>query len=346
MKERIAIVGATGLVGRRLLSIMERKGINQEAIGLYASDKSEGQGVSFRGTMLTVSGLSRCNFADFGAAFFCVGDELSREYVPKALEANCVVVDKSNTYRMQNDVPLMVPGVNSRVLTPKCRLVANPNCTTIILSHALRGLHLELGLKRIWAATYQSITGAGKAPTTNLLADFGSNGFQGSADFASIGNPESLAFNVHGRIGSVDDDGRCGEENKLINETKKILGMPDLGMMVHCVRVPVLVGHSIAVTVELNDQATAGKIEGIWETDHNVRYLYDKLPTPVSSSQHEQVEVGRFRREPHIENGWSFFVCGDNLHIGAALNGWRILNLMQEHGIVPQFSGSSGGNHG
>lgn len=346
MATRIAIIGATGLVGRQLLSIMEQKGLPAEGLGLYASESSEGMGVGYRGAMLTVSGMSRCNFSEYSAAFFCVGDELSTRYVPQALGAGCVVVDKSNTYRMAEHVPLVVPGVNNKAIGAGCKLVANPNCTTIILAHALRGLQLELGLKRVWAATYQSISGAGKAPAAQLLADLASSGFEGSTDFASLGSPESLAFNVQGQIGRVDETGRCSEETKLINETKKILSVPDLAIMAHTVRVPVLVGHSIAVTVELENSATSGKVQGTWETYPNVRFMDQKLPTPVSASRHGQVEVGRLRREPQLENGWSFFVCGDNLNLGAALNGWRILNLLQELGSVPQFDGIPGASNG
>ncbi len=342
MSTRIAIIGATGLVGQQLLSIMERKGIQQEALGLYASEESDGKGVAFRGMMLTVSGLSRCNFSDFGVAFFCVGDELSARHVPEALAAGCIVVDKSNTYRMQTDVPLIVPGVNNRALKPGCKLVANPNCTTIILAHALRGLHQELGLKRVFAATYQSITGAGKNPALDLLADISASDLAKNNDFAKLGKPESLAFNVLGQIGNIDEKGRCSEENKLINETRKIFNAPEMAITAHTVRVPVLVGHSIAVTVELENTATFGKVQGTWETNPKVRFMDGKLPTPISSSRHDQVEVGRLRREPHLENGWSFFVCGDNLNLGAALNGWRILNLLQEQGIAPPFGGIPG----
>ena len=340
---RIAVAGATGLVGRRLLRIMEARGIPAQAIGVYASEASAGDAISYACQQLRIDALSNCNFSEFAAALFCIGDELSAQYVPQAQDAGCAVVDKSNAFRMDPDVPLVVAGVNDSAVLKQHRLVANPNCTTIVMLHALAPLARDFGLKSLWAATYQSASGAGTAAVEQLRQDVGASGYESAENIRLVGKPESLAFNTHCQVGSLKPGGRCSEEQKLALETRKILGLGDLPVVVHTVRVPVLLGHGIAVTARFDSAVEAEQIIAAWDAAADVLFMGDDIPTPVGSSRHERVETGRLRREPDVDNGWSFFVTGDNINIGAALNGWRLLELLQAAGAVPQLATATGG---
>lgn len=334
MALKLAVIGATGLVGQQLLSIIDMEAEpGSLELGLYASAGSSGTRLAALGREHTVASLEECSFSSYDAAFFCVGDELSQEYVPKALEAGCVVVDKSNTYRLQPDVPLVVPGVNDGAVDASTRLVANPNCTTIVLCHALAPLHKRFGIRRLYAATYQSITGAGKQAALELVED--ARRLLGSEeDLYRAVEPGQLAFNVQPQIGRLNGHGQASEEAKLINESRKILSAPQMQVACHAVRVPVLVGHGIAATVELVKPASRSAVQAAFAESANLHVLEDGLPTPASCARHDKVEAGRLREEPGLENGWSLFVCGDNLRIGAALNGWRILHLLQRAGAV------------
>jgi aspartate-semialdehyde dehydrogenase len=197
---RIAVAGATGLVGRRLLQIMQHSGIKADTIGAYASESSAGEKLAYGEATLEVSALADCDFGSYAAALFCVGDELSAQYVPQALDAGCAVVDKSNAFRLDPEVPLVVAGVNDAAVEKQHRLVANPNCTTIVLLHALAPLARGFGLRSLWAATYQSASGAGTAATERLISDVQSSGFDAAQEIGAVGSPGSLAFNTHCQV--------------------------------------------------------------------------------------------------------------------------------------------------
>lgn len=338
MPLKLAIAGATGLVGSELIGIINRQRPRLADVGLFASSDSVGEELEILGQAAPVADLATCDFDRYDAALFCVGDELSAEFVPRAREAGCAVVDKSNSFRLQDGVPLVVAGVNDEQITAQSQLAANPNCTTIVLAHALGVLKRDFGLKSVFAASYQSVSGAGRDGINWLLLElepcFLEEGFEEPPEL----DPESIAFNVLPQIGRLDEHGRAREEVKLIEETRKILAMPELRIVAHTVRVPVLIGHAIAVTVELNTAASATELAAAWQETPACKYMEDELPTPLGCRHHEQVEVGRLRAEPQLDNGWSFFVCGDNLRIGAALNGWRILELMSRAGAVPEIN--------
>lgn len=338
MALRLAIAGATGVVGSELLEIINREQPQLAGLGLYASSASAGDSLDVLGSAVTVRDLAQCDFTQYDAALFCVGDELSAQYVPLAREAGCAVVDKSNTYRLDPAVPLVVAGVNEQTITADSRLVANPNCTTIVLLNALAPLQRSFGLRSVFAASYQSVSGAGRAAVTQLISELERSGVTAEHQDPAALTPDAIAFNVQPRIGRLDAAGRASEETKLIEETRKILDDPQLSIVAHAVRVPVLVGHSIATTVELYSTAGAPDIEQAWRETPTCSYLDAELPTPLGSRRHDQVEIGRLRAEPQLQNGWSFFVSGDNLRIGAALNGWWILQAMARAGAIPQFS--------
>jgi aspartate-semialdehyde dehydrogenase len=332
MGTRLAIAGATGVVGGEILKIIEQQRPALAGLGLFASEHSAGEEITVLGQPRRVEALSRCDFTQYDAALFCIGDELSREYVPRALAAGCRVVDKSNCFRLDAQVPLLVPGVNDAACQPGAMLAANPNCTTIVLVHALAPLKERFGLQRVFAATYQSLSGAGKDAALKLRSETEVALAQSAGYY--LGLPaSSSAFNVQPRIGGLNAQGQASEEAKLVVETRKILSLPELPVISHAVRVPVFVGHAIAVTVELEQPASAEAIRAAWQAAPDVRVLDGgQEPTPAGASTHDQVEAGRLRAEPGVPNGWSFFACGDNLRIGAALNGWRILELIQRTG--------------
>jgi aspartate-semialdehyde dehydrogenase len=332
---RIAIAGATGLVGQKLLDIIARDSSGIDEIGCFASADSAGRKVNCGARELTVQSLSSCDFANYDAALFCIGDELSAEYVPKALAAGCAVVDKSNAFRMDPNVPLVVAGVNDHAVTAGARLVANPNCSTIILAHALAPLEREFGLAQVFAVTYQSVSGAGLAAVDRFGAQVAESPSTRQIAAGAEVDSEGYAFNVIPAVGGMQD-GRCSEERKLIEESRKVFERPDLTVVAHAARVPVVVGHSIAVTVELQRLAPLQLLTSAWDHAPSVMYLEDHLPSPLTTQHHECVEVGRLRPEPGLDNGWSFFISGDNVHLGAALNGWRILQLMIAAGAVRQ----------
>ncbi len=334
---KLAIVGATGLVGQQLISIIDSQRPDLDAVGLYASEASAGSRLRVLGRERPVKALAECRFNSYDASFFCVGDDLSARYVPHAVSGGCAVVDKSNAFRLDPQVPLVVAGVNHDTVTAEHHLVANPNCTTIVLTHALAPLHRRFGLEHVFAATYQSVTGAGRAGAEQLHRELQAMGVDTTTWRLSRPDPDAIAYNVLPRIGSIDAQGRAGEEAKLVHESRKILGAPELPIAVHAVRVPVLIGHAIAVTVRLTAATNAEEISAAWREAVDVRLLEEGVPTPVSTTGHDQVEVGRLREEPERPHSWSFFVCGDNLQIGAALNGWRILGVMETLGSVPGF---------
>lgn len=342
---RLAIAGATGLVGQELLRILEAQGPPTERLGLFASSASAGLVQRWAGREWEVEDLSRCDFAQYDLAFFCIGDELSARYVPIARRAGCAVVDKSNAFRFDPEVPLVVGGVNDGAISASTGLVANPNCSTIILAHALAPLGARFGLRRVWVATYQSVSGAGGPGVAKLSGELAASGNPGML----LARPEldagTYAYNVVPGIGGLDALGRCGEETKLVEETRKILSLPGLPFIAHAVRVPVVIGHSMAVTVELGHQASLDDVITAWQRAADLRYLDEALPTPVSSARHDQVEVGRLRAEPQLEHGVSFFISGDNLRLGAALNGWRIMQRMLAAGALPGRVESAGGSH-
>jgi aspartate-semialdehyde dehydrogenase len=337
---RLAIAGATGLVGQKLLDIAAREGHDLEQIGCFASADSAGKTVRCGSRELTVQSLADCDFSDYDAALFAIGDELSAQYVLKANSAGCAVVDKSNAFRLHPDVPLVVAGVNDDAVNSRSMLCANPNCSTIILLHALAPLERAFGISRVFVVTYQSVSGAGGGAVDHLGAQVlsapGARDIAGGAEVDSAG----YAYNVIPAIGGMRD-GRCSEENKLIEESRKILRRPDLPVIAHAARVPVVVGHSIAVTVELQRMVPRQSLIDAWSSSHDVLYMEDELPSPLTTQHHTAVEVGRLRPEPGTDNGWSFFISGDNVNLGAALNGWRILQLMVKAGAVRERAVSS-----
>ena len=331
-KFKVAVVGATGAVGREILQILaERKFPISEVIAL-ASGRSAGGQVSFgEDTVLTIDDLATFDFKGVDICLSSAGDKISAEFAPRAAKAGCIVIDNTSHFRTDPDVPLVVPEVNPDALAGygKRNIIANPNCSVILMLMALKPLHDLATIKRIVVSTYQSVSGAGKEAMDELFV-------QTRAVFV---NDEikreifrkQIAFNVIPQIDQFMEDGMTKEEWKMGAETKKILD-PKIKVSATCVRVPVFIGHSAAVNVEFEKEISAGearaaltRTKGITVVDQSREESYI---TPVDCAGEDNVFVSRIREDISVENGLNLWIVGDNLRKGAALNAVQIAELL------------------
>lgn len=332
MGYRIAVVGATGNVGREMLTTLAEREFPADEVVAVASERSAGTEVSFGDdAVLKVQDLSRFDFTGIDIALFSPGATASAEFAPRAARAGAIVIDNSSHFRMDPDVPLVVPEVNPEAIPGYARkhIIANPNCSTIQLVMALKPLHDLAPIERVVVATYQSTSGAGREAMDELFT-------QTRAVF--VNDPlkreqftKQIAFNVIPHIDVFMEDGSTKEEWKMMVETKKILD-PAIRLQATCVRVPVFIGHAEAVTVEFGtpleeEQARAAlrKAPGITVIDHRVDEGY---VTPAECAGEDAVFVSRLRTDPTVENGLSFWVVADNLRKGAALNAVQIAETL------------------
>jgi aspartate-semialdehyde dehydrogenase len=324
----VAICGATGLVGETVLRVLANRDFPVEQLKLFASERSVGRKYAFKDREYEVENLEHASFDGIQVAFFALDDALTHKYVPKAMK-HCLVVDKSAVYRLKEDVPLVVPEVNPEAVAGHKNLIATPNCTTIPLVVALAPLQREFGLKRVVLASYQSASGAGR----DALEEY-----QYETEFLALKKPVErpedspfpcvLAGNVIPQAGKFQSDGYTTEEHKTIHETRKILGLPQLPLTATCVRVPVAVGHCLAVLVELEKAVSPRKVEGALERAAGVKLLSEnRYPTPVDVQDKDEVFVGRIRKDTSSENGILLWICADNLRKGAATNAVQIAEL-------------------
>jgi aspartate-semialdehyde dehydrogenase len=333
MGYRVVVVGATGNVGREMLNILAEREFPCDEIAAVASSRSTGSEIEFgdTGRMLKVKNIEHFDFTGWDIALFAAGSEPTKIYAPKAAAAGCVVIDNSSLYRMDPDVPLIVPEVNPDAIDGyKARnIIANPNCSTAQLVVALKPLHDAAKIKRVVVATYQSTSGAGKAGMDELFE-------QSRAIF--VGDPveprkftKQIAFNVIPHIDIFLDDGSTKEEWKMVVETKKILD-PAIKVVATCVRVPVFVGHSEAVNLEFENELTAEKAQNILREAPGVM-LVDKREdggyvTPIECVGDGATYVSRVREDSTVENGLALWCVSDNLRKGAALNAVQIAELL------------------
>jgi aspartate-semialdehyde dehydrogenase len=332
MGYRVAVVGATGAVGREMLTTLAERNFPTDEVIALASGRSAGHEVSYgdKGT-LTVRDLATYDFSTTDIALFSAGGDVSKEFAPKAGKAGCVVIDNSSAFRMDPDVPLIVPEVNPDAIDgyKAKNIIANPNCSTAQLVVALKPLHDAFGIKRVVVSTYQSASGAGKEGMDELF---------NQTRAVYVNDPierevftKQIAFNVIPHIDVFMDDGFTKEEWKMSVETKKILD-PDISVVATCVRVPVFIGHSEAVFIETKkpiDAESARKamhgFPGMIIVDHRADEGY---VTPVESAGEDAVYVSRIRVDPTVKNGLVFWCVGDNLRKGAALNAVQIAELL------------------
>ncbi|WP_310467011.1 aspartate-semialdehyde dehydrogenase [Sphingomonas sp.] len=330
---RVAVVGATGNVGREILNILAERQFPLAEVAAVASSRSTGDIVDFgdSGKTLKVANLEHFDFSGWDIALFAAGSEVSKAHALRAASAGCTVIDNSSLFRMDPDVPLIVPEVNSEAIAGyrAKNIIANPNCSTAQLVVALKPLHDFATIKRVVVATYQSVSGAGKAGMDELFEQ-SRNIFVGDSN-TPVKFTKQIAFNVIPHIDSFLDDGSTKEEWKMVVETKKILD-PRIKLTATCVRVPVFVGHSEAVNIEFENEITAADARRILREAPGVM-LVDKREdggyvTPVECVGDYATFVSRIREDSTVEHGLSLWVVSDNLRKGAALNAVQIAELL------------------
>src|SRR5438874_6789330 len=339
MGYRVAVVGATGNVGREILNILAERQFPLDEVAAVASARSTGAVIDFgdSGEELKVRNLEHFDFADWDIALFAAGSEVSKVYALKAAQAGCTGLDNSPLCRMHPDVPLIVPEVNSDAIAGyrKKNIIANPNCSPAQLVVALKPLHDAAKIKRVVVATYQSVSGAGKRGMDELFEQ-SRNIFVGDSNEPQFFTKQ-IAFNVIPHIDVFLDDGSTKEEWKMVVETKKILD-PAIKVTATCVRVPVFVGHSEAVNIEFENEISAKEAQSILREAPGVM-LVDKREnggyvTPVECVGDYATFVSRVREDPTVENGLSLWVVSDNLRKGAALNTVQIAEALVNRGLL------------
>lgn len=327
----VAVIGASGAVGSEFLGLFERRMFPIGKLDLVASERSAGKKIAFLGSEHTFLDLAAYGFEGVDVAFFSAGATRSREFAAKATAAGAVVIDNSSAFRMDPRVPLVVPEVNFGAICADDKLIANPNCTAAILVMALAPLAKLGALDRVIVSTYQSASGAGASAMQELL-DQSREVIEGREPKPRV-FPYPCAFNLFSHNTPVGEDGWNEEESKVAEETRKIMGMPDLKLNVTCIRVPVLRAHSESVTVEYAGAApTEEQVREALAAFPGVKVIDDRqsnrFPMPMDASGSEEVYVGRVRRDPSHPSAISLFVCGDQLLKGAALNAIQIAEKM------------------
>ena len=344
MGYRVAVVGATGNVGREMLAILAERAFPYDEIAAVASPRSTGTEIEIgdTGQMIKCKNIEHFDFAGYDIALFAAGSGPTAEYAPKAAAAGCVVIDNSSLYRMDPDVPLIVPEVNPDAIDgyTKKNIIANPNCSTAQMVVALKPLHDAAKIKRVVVSTYQSVSGAGKQGMDELFEQSRAIFVGDAVEPAKF--TKQIAFNVIPHIDVFLDDGSTKEEWKMVAETKKILD-PKVKVQATCVRVPVFVGHSESLNIEFENELSAEQAQDILREAPGILVVdkqeHDGYVTPVDAAGEHAVYVSRIRKDPTVENGLSFWVVSDNLRKGAALNAVQIAQLLDETGVISPKSG-------
>ena len=326
----VAIVGATGAVGIEMMKVLERRNYPVASLRLLASSRSSGKSLEFRGEKIVVEPLGEKSFEGIDIALFSAGGGISRDFAPIAVTSGAVVIDNSSAFRMDPKVPLVVPEINASDVATHSGILANPNCTTAISLMALFPLHQAFGLRRVIASSYQAVSGTG-ARAIEELRDQVEAIAAGKPVIKEV-YPHQIAFNVLPHVDSFLEDGYTREEMKMQNEGRRIMHLPTFTASVTCVRVPVYRAHSVAVTAEFENPVSLAKARevldaapGIIRQDDPATATY---PMPIECSGEDDCRVGRLRLDCSIPNALSFWICGDQLLKGAALNAVQIAELI------------------
>jgi len=331
-----AILGATGAVGQTMIKVLEERNFPVNEIKFLASERSAGKEVEYYGMKYKVEAVCEEAFENVDIALFSAGGERSKKWAPIAASKGAVVIDNSSAFRMDPEVPLVVPEVNPEDVKWHKGIIANPNCSTIQMVVALYPIHKVKKIKRIIVATYQAVSGAGATAIEDLELE--TKAVMEGKYFYPRALPHHIAFNVIPRIDNFEPNGYTKEELKMINETRKIMHEPDIKVSPTCVRVPVYVGHSEAVTIETQEPITAEKareilknVPGVVVEDDPFNNVY---PTPIEVAGKDDVFVGRIRKDLGFENGLSMWIVGDNLRKGAATNAVQIAELLVKYELL------------
>jgi aspartate-semialdehyde dehydrogenase len=322
----IAIVGATGAVGIEMIKTLEKRNFPVGQLTLLASARSAGKKLKFKGADLTVQELTKNSFNGIDIALFSAGGGISKEFAPIAAKAGCVVVDNSSAFRQDDNVPLVVPEINAADVKKHQGIIANPNCTTAITLMALYPLHQAFGVKRIFASSYQAVSGTGAQAIEELKRQVGQ--VVAGQPVTKEVYPHQIAFNVLPQVDSFLPSGYTKEEMKMENEGRKIMHHPAFRASVTCVRVPVYRSHSIAVSAEFEKPVTVETARAVLKKAPGLELVDEaenkKYPMPLFTSEKDNCEIGRIRMDCALDNGLAFWVSGDQLLKGAALNAVQI----------------------
>lgn len=324
---RVAIVGASGAVGVEMLRVMERRNFPVSKLRLLASPRSAGSTLTFRGEEIAIEALGVNSFEGIDVALFSAGSPISKEFGPVAVQSGAVVVDNSSAFRMDDSVPLVVPEINGADVKNHKGIIANPNCTTAITLMALHPLHKKFRVKRIFASSYQAVSGAGARAIDELRKQVDAIAKDLAVDKQVF--PHQIAFNVIPHVDSFLDSGYTKEEMKMQNEGRRIMHLPTFKASVTCVRVPVYRAHSVAVSAEFERAVSMSEAQDALRAAPGVQLApQDAYPTPLETAGKDDCVVGRMRFDCALENGLAFWVCGDQLLKGAALNAVQIAELL------------------
>ena len=332
----IGIVGATGAVGQELTRLLHERGFPFGRLRLFASARSAGKTIERAGVKYTVEEAKPGVFAGVDLAFFAAGGSVTRALAADAVKAGCLVIDKSSALRMEPDVPLVIPEINPEKLRAHKGIIANPNCSTAVMLMGLWPLHLEFGARRVIVSTYQSVSGTGAEAVRELEEQIQCH--VAGRPLVNKVYPRQIAFNCIPHIDSFDATGYTGEETKMAMESRKIMGLPGLKVSATTVRVPVVRAHSISVCAEFERPVNLEKARAAVAAFPGAELVDDpankKYPTPLDFAEKVKCGVGRLRVDTAFDNGLSFWVSGDNLWKGAALNAVQNAELMIREGLL------------
>ena len=335
-KYNVAVLGATGMVGIEMVKVLEQRDFPVDKLLPLASERSSGKKVSFKNKEIPVSVLDENSFDGIDIALFSAGATISKEFAPIAVKAGAVVIDNSSAWRMDPEVPLVVPEVNPEEISNHKGIISNPNCSTIQMVVALKPIHDAAKIKRVVVATYQSVSGWGKEAVEQLIEetkaivsrDFD---YKNANDIEKV-LPAQIAFNVIPHIDVFQDNDYTKEEMKCVNETRKIMKEPHLLITATCVRVPVFRGHSEAVNIETEKKLSVQEVKEILKRAPGIKVVDDPscgvYPLALDADGRDEVFVGRIREDESIKNGLNLWIVSDNLRKGAALNAVQIAELL------------------
>ena len=335
-KYNVAILGATGAVGTEILTLLEERNFPLGNLKVLASERSAGKSIRFAGKDLTIEAVSESSFDDIDIVLASAGGSISKQWLPIATKAGAVSIDNSSAFRMHPDVPLIVPEVNPEAVSTHKGIIANPNCTTILLAVAIYPLHQVQPIKRIVAATYQSASGAGARAMEEVKIQSQAilNGEPALPEIL----PYPLAFNLFTHNSPMTENNYCEEEMKMVNETRKIFADQNIRITATCIRVPVLRAHSEAINLEFDRPFSPDKAREILAKASGVQLVEDfsknYFPMPIDASGKDDVLVGRIRQYISHHNGLELWLCGDQIRKGAALNAVQIAELLIANSLI------------
>ncbi len=331
----VAVVGATGLVGREMIKILEERDFPVKKLSLLASDKSAGTKILFKSEEIKVESFHKDFFNQVDIALFSAGGDVSKKLVPIAVSKGTVVIDNSSFFRMHNDVPLVIPEVNPEKIFEHDGIIANPNCSTIQMIAALAPIHKISKITKIVVSTYQAVSGSGKAAIDELYNQ--TKEVLEEKKISRVVYPHQIAFNAIPHIDTFESNGFTKEEMKMVHETRKILNDENIKISPTCVRIPAFFGHAESVYFELEKRLELSKIKEIIRNEPNLKLIDDifnnKYPLQIMTEYYDEVMVGRVRKDLHNENGYNIWVVANNLRKGAALNAVQIAEKLIQRDI-------------